>query len=129
MSHDSDDDQDSPDLSKIIEKVNEHVDTRLEYLRLLVSEKVAIVISKMTSAFILITLFLLFFLFVNVAAAMWIGKYYGDYAIGFGSVSLFYFLVAIIYLMLRKSVFEKKVQNSVLKSLYPENDEDDEDAD
>ncbi|HET6992539.1 MAG TPA: hypothetical protein VFJ43_14495 [Bacteroidia bacterium] len=129
MSHDSDDDQDSPDLSKIIQKVNEHVDTRLEYLRLLISEKVAIVISKMSSVMILITLFLLFFFFTNVAIAMWIGKHYSDYAIGFGSVSAFYLVLAIIYLLFRNSVFEKKMQNMVLRSLYPENDEDDEDAD
>ena len=127
--HDSDDDQDHPDLSKIIAKVNEHVDTRLEYLRLLVSEKVAIVISKITSVGIVIVLFLLFFFFTNVAAAMWIGKHFNDYAIGFGSVSLFYFLLAIIYLLLRKSVFEKKMQNYIIRSLYPEEDDDDEDPD
>jgi hypothetical protein len=129
MSYDSDDDQDSPDLSKIIDKVNEHVDTRMEYLRLLLSEKVAVVISKLGSAFILIAFFLLFFLFVNVSAAMWIGKHFNDYAIGFGSVSLFYLLLIIIYLIFRNSVFEKKIQNMVIRSLYPENDEDDEDAD
>jgi TRAP-type C4-dicarboxylate transport system permease small subunit len=129
MSYDSDDDQDNPDLSKIIQKVNEHVDTRMEYLRLLFAEKTAIIISKMSTVFFLSACFLLFFLFTNIAAAFWIGKHFNDYSIGFGSISLFYLLLAIIYLILRNSVFEKKIQNIVLKSLYPENDEDDEDAD
>lgn len=129
MIHESDDEQDGPDLSKIIQKVNEHVDTRMEYLRLIVAEKTATVISRTATVFILITLFVLFFLFTNIAAAMWIGKYFENYAIGFGGVSVFYLVLAVIYLLLRKTVFEKKVENMVLKSLYPEDDDDDENAD
>jgi hypothetical protein len=120
-------DEDSPDLTRVIEKVNKHVDTRMEYLRLIVSEKVAIVMSKMGTVFIVLSLFLLFFLFTNIAAAFWIGKHFDNYAIGFGSISLFYLLCAIIYLLLRKPVFEKKMQDMVVNALYPEKDEEDED--
>ena len=125
MAHDEDDD--SPDLTRVIEKVNKHVDTRMEYLRLIVSEKVAIVMSKMGTVFIVLSLFLLFFLFTNIAAAFWIGEHFDNYAIGFGSISLFYLLCAIIYLLLRKPVFEKKMQDMVVNALYPEKDEEDED--
>jgi hypothetical protein len=127
MAHDKEDDHDSPDLTKVIEKVNEHVDTRMAYLRLLVTERMAIAISKMGSAAIVFIFFLLFFLFTNIAAALWIGKYFDNYAIGFGAISLFYFLCAIIYLLLRKSVFEKKMQDTVVNALYPEEEEEDED--
>lgn len=125
MTHDEDDD--SPDLTKVIEKVNKHVDTRMEYMRLLISEKVAIVMSKMGTVFIVLVLFLLFFLFINIAAALWIGKYFDCYTIGFGLISLFYLLAVIIYLLLRKSVFERKMQDMVVNALYPEKDEEDED--
>lgn len=125
MAHDEDDE--SPDLTKVIEKVNKHVDTRMEYLRLLISEKVAIVMSKMGTMFIVLLLFLLFFLFINIAAALWIGKYFDSYAIGFGSISLFYLVAVIIYLLLRKSIFERKMQDMVVNALYPEKDEEDED--
>lgn len=125
MAHDEDDE--SPDLTRVIEKVNKHVDTRMEYLRLLLSEKVAIVMSKMGTVFIVLSLFLFFFLFTNIAAALWIGKHFGNYAIGFGSISIFYLLLAIIYLLLRKPVFEKKMQDMVVNALYPEKDEEDED--
>lgn len=125
MAHDEDDE--SPDLTKVIEKVNKHVDTRMEYMRLLISEKVAIVMSKMGTMFIVLLLFLLFFLFINIAAALWIGKCFDSYAIGFGSISLFYLLAVIIYLLLRKSVFERKIQDMVVNALYPEKDEEDDD--
>ncbi|MDQ3109233.1 MAG: hypothetical protein M3R17_05020, partial [Bacteroidota bacterium] len=98
-----------------------------EYLRLVISEKTAIVFSKMGTIFIVVMLFLLFFLFTNIAAAMWIGKHFDDYSLGFGSVSLFYLLLAVIYLLLRKSVFEKKMQDTVVNALYPEHAEEDED--
>ncbi len=127
MAKHHDDDNDLPDLNKVIEKVNKHVDTRLEYIRLLVSEQVAIVTSKLLTLAVVLILFLFFFLFTNIAAAFWIGKYFDNYAIGFGSVSLFYLLIAVVYLLLRKPVFEKRMQDTVINSLYPEKDEEDED--
>ncbi len=126
MAHDNKDDE-IPDWSKVIEKVNEHVDTRMQYLRLLITEKVAIMFSKMGSMFILIGLFVLFFLFISISGALWIGKYYENYALGFLMVSGFYFLIAIVYLLFRHSFFEKKMQDTVVNSLYPENEEEDED--
>ena len=122
--NDVDSENDHPDLSKITGKIHEHIDTRLEYLRLVMSEKITLALVRIMSAGIVLCLFLLFFLFVNVAAAIWIGKHYNDYAIGFGSIALFYFLAALIYLMLRKSVFEKKMANSIVKSLFEEEGED-----
>lgn len=127
MAHYRDDDHDNPDLGKVIEKVNKHVDTRLEYLRLLVSEQVAILTSKMGTLAIVLILFLLFFLFTNIAAALWIGKRFDNYSLGFGVISLFYLLIAVVYLLLRKPVFEKRMQDTVINSLYPEKDEEDED--
>jgi hypothetical protein len=127
MAKETQEEHDHPDLSKIAEKVNEHIETRLEYLRLIISEKVAVAIAKAVSTGIIFILFVLFFLFVNVAAAMWIGKHYDNYAMGFGIISLFYFVLIIIYLLLRKSVFEKKMEDSIVKSLYAEHEEEDED--
>jgi hypothetical protein len=129
MKHETEDEQDHPDLATIIQKVNEHVDTRLTYLRLNFSEKVAVVISKAGSLSIVLVLFLLFFFFLNVAAALWIGKYFGDNVIGFAAVSGFYFLISILVLIFRKSVVEKKIQDSIVKSIYPENEEDEDNED
>ncbi|CAN5175807.1 hypothetical protein BH09BAC5_BH09BAC5_23030 [soil metagenome] len=127
MAHHEDDERESPDLTQVIEKVNEHVDTRMKYFRLVISEKIAMLFSSMGTIGIVLILFLLFFLFTNVAAALLIGKYFENYALGFGLMSLFYLLLAIIYLLFRKSVFEPKIQDSVINALYPENDEEDED--
>jgi hypothetical protein len=124
MAHEDDE---GPDLTNVIEKVSKHVDTRMEYLRLLMSEKLAITISKMGTVITLVVLFLLFFLFVNVAAALWLGKYYDNYAIGFGVMSGFYLLLILVYVALRKTFFEKKMQDVVVNAMYPEKDEEDED--
>ncbi|CAN5740270.1 hypothetical protein BH11BAC7_BH11BAC7_10050 [soil metagenome] len=127
MAHDHDDHQNNPDLSEIIDKVNKHVDTRMTYGRLLISEQVAIVTSKMGTLAIVLVLFLLFFLFTNIAAALWLGKYFDNYSLGFGVVSLFYLLAAVIYLLMRKPVFEKRMQDTVINALYPEKEGEDED--
>jgi hypothetical protein len=126
MSH-HEDDHDSPDLTKVIEKLTRHIDTRMEYLKLLISEKLAITISKTASVFILLLLFILFFLFINIAAALWIGKYYNNYAIGFGAISGFYLLLILIYAALKKSFFEKKMQDMIVNSVMENEEEEDED--
>ncbi|HEU4717446.1 MAG TPA: hypothetical protein VFU15_06425 [Bacteroidia bacterium] len=119
--------QEHPDFAGMFRRLNDHVETRLEYMRLLISEKIAIAFAKAMSGAIQAGIFLLFFFFLNVAAACWIGKHYGDYAIGFGVVSGFYFLCWLIYMALRKSVFEKKMQDSFVKALFTEQDEEDDD--
>lgn len=128
MSYHEEDD-DSPDLTKVIEKVNKHVDTRMEYLKLLISEKLALTISKTATVFILLGLFTLFFLFTNIAAALWIGKICDSYAVGFLIMSGFYLLLILIYAIFRKSVFEKKMQDMVVNSLHSEFEEEEEDED
>lgn len=120
----SEEENDHPDLSTLISKMNAHIDTRISYLRLIISEKLAIVISKMASTIIVLVIFLLFFLFLNVGVALWIGKRMNDYAMGFGIVSGFYLLCGLIYLMLRRSVFEKKMQDNIIKAMFAEEEED-----
>src|ERR1041385_5540349 len=124
MLNDSESENDQPDISRITKKIHDHIDTRLEYLRLIISEKITLALVRMASSAIVICLFLFFFLFVNIAAGFWIGKTFDNYAIGFGIVALFYFAATLIYLALRKSVFEKKMANSIIKSLFEEEEED-----
>jgi uncharacterized membrane protein YqjE len=124
MTDDHNESQDHPDISKITGKINDHIETRLEYLRLVISEKVTLALVRMMSMGILLGLFLLFFLFINVAVAIWIGKHYSDYSIGFGAIALFYFVAGIFYLLLRKPVFEKKMADSIIKSMFTEEEEE-----
>ena len=122
-------DQDDPDFPKLVTRIGDHLETRLEYTRLVVFEKIAVASVKTASAGIMLKLFSLFFFFFSVAIAAWIGRYYDDYVIGFGAVALFYLLVLLVYLALRKLLFEKKMLVSVVKTLCAEHENDDDDDD
>lgn len=122
-------DQDDPDFPKLVTRIGDHLETRLEYTRLVVFEKIAVASVKTASAGIMLKLFSLFFFFLSVAMAAWIGRYYDDYVIGFGAVALFYLLVLLVYLALRKLVFEKKMLDSVVTTLCAEHENDDDDDD
>ncbi|HTL80791.1 MAG TPA: hypothetical protein VL651_03755 [Bacteroidia bacterium] len=128
MKHDNEEEHDHPELSDLISKVNDHVDTRMQYLRLIVSEKIAIAASRLYSSTILLVAVIFFFLFISITAALCIGKHYGDNVVGFGAVSGFYFICLIIYMLLRKPVFEKKMQDNIVRSMFEERkEEEDED--
>jgi len=129
MSQHNDNDLQHPDISRIVHKVSDHVETRIEYVRLILLEKLSIAFVKMASTGIIFALFLLFFFFLNVAAAFWIGRHYNNNAIGFGMMALFYLTAALIYLLFRKPVFEKKMLDSVIASLFAEQENSDDDED
>jgi hypothetical protein len=81
----------------------------------------------MISSGIVMLLFVLFLLFASLAAGIWIGKLYNDYVIGFGAVGGFYLLALLIYLALRKRVFEKRMLDSVVTTLCAEHENEDDD--
>ncbi len=127
MSEHHHDNYEEPSISGLTRRITEHVETRIEYARLSLYEKLAIVMVKRHSMGIMIGLLVFVLMFISVAGGMWLGKLYGDYAIGFGIIGAIYFGFLLIYLLLRKSVFEKKMLDSVITSLCAEQEDEDED--
>lgn len=118
---------DDPTLAGLARRVTEHVESRIEYAKLSLYEKFATVMVKRYSLGIIIALFLFVLLFVSVAGGMWLGKKYDDYAIGFATVGGAYAVLLLLYLLMRKSVFERKMLDSVITMLCAEQEEEDED--
>lgn len=116
-----------PTLAGLARRVSEHVESRVEYAKLTMYEKLAVVQVKRYSLGIIIAIFLFVLLFVSVAAGIWLGKKYEDYAIGFAIVGGVYVVLLLLYLLLRKSVFERKMLDSVITMLCAEQDDDDDD--
>ena len=50
-------------LEPIVKKIIEHTDTRIEYTKVVLTEKVANIAAKMAGALLLLVLFLLFYFF------------------------------------------------------------------
>ena len=100
----------------MIELVKQYIEKRLELLKLEASEKTAIgfgTIVLMTLAFLALCFFVLL---LNIAVGLLIGHAIGNYGYGLLIVSLFYLVVLITVVLLRKSII-KSVANKVIDFL------------
>jgi uncharacterized membrane protein len=59
----------------------------------------------------------MFTLFINIGISLYIGKLLNDYAMGFFLVSGFYFIVAIIVYLFRKSLIKIPIDNLIVSKL------------
>jgi uncharacterized membrane protein len=59
----------------------------------------------------------MFTLFINIGISLYIGKLLNDYAMGFFLVSGFYFIVAIIVYLFRKTLIKIPIDNLIVSKL------------
>lgn len=123
-------DSEAVSIPELIKKVTQHAQTRLDYAQLTLVEKISKAYARHISDGLMVRIFCMGALFVGLAASAWLGKYFDDYAKGFGVVALFFFALFALYIILRKTVINPKLTDKVIHSLYAEeeNDDDDEEA-
>lgn len=124
------DEHEDPAFAQLGVRLVNHIETQTAYLRLVLTEKLGLTLTRAISSGVTVLLLLLFLLFAGLTAGFWIGKIYNDNVIGFGVVGGFYLLVLLVYLALRKRVFEKRILDAVITSLCAghENEDDDDEA-
>ncbi|MDF3077771.1 MAG: hypothetical protein K0S09_1660 [Sphingobacteriaceae bacterium] len=106
--------EDKPD---IIFLVKEYVGTRIELFKLSAIEKATgIGSSAATGAFIAFML-LFALIFGSAALGYYLGDVTGSNAMGFGIVTLIYFLLGLIMIFIKSSV-EKKLVDIMIKSIF-----------
>lgn len=124
--HDS---SDGANISQLVNTVNKYIDTRTEYTRLTLLEKIGVALTKWTTMEILLRLLFFFVLFLGIGAAIWIGKYYDNYALGFFIIAGVFLIKVLSFLLMRKSVFEKRILDSFITALCAEHDAENDDED
>ena len=115
------------DIQNLIKNLSTHVETRIEYAKLVLVEKSAIVLSRVISFGIVAALAFIFLLLFSIAAGIWLGDILGAMYKGFLAISGIYFLIILILLAFRKQFFEKKlVDVFITLSLAEPQDEEEE---
>jgi len=107
-------DEQSGLIESLIEKGEQYGKTTLELLKLKTLDKSANIVSDMVSWLIVIVFAVLFFLILNIGVALWIGELLGKSYYGFFIVSGFYALMAFIFLIFRKQLIKKPLNNSII---------------
>lgn len=112
-------------VEELADTVKDYVNTRIESAKLGIAEKSSAVIANLVAGLIVITFFLLFFLFGSIALAVGLGGWIGKTWAGFLIMAGFYLLVGIVVWIARVKILQLPVMNALIKQLFGEEDEED----
>lgn len=104
-------------IELLIEKAEQYGKTTLELLKLKSLDKTADVASNLVSWLVIAIVAVLFFFFLNIGVAFWLGGLMGNNAYGFLAVAGFYVVLLLFFLVFRKSLLKKPVNNSIVKQV------------
>ena len=95
-------------FQRFIALINAH----LHYYQIVAYERVMILVSKLIGRLILMITFLISSVFISIWAAVFIGRYFEDWSIGFLLVAVFYIIVGlIIYNFKNKLIVDPLIQD------------------
>jgi uncharacterized membrane protein YozB (DUF420 family) len=104
-------------FSDLKDDLVEYVELKADLTKLtafeIISKSGVTLISAM--ALFIFAFFFLFFLFLSLG--FYFGKIFNSLYQGFGIIAFFYFMLLLIYLMIRKKFIEKPLMNKIIESL------------
>lgn len=101
-------------IESLIEKGEQYGKTSLELLKLKTLDKSADMISNMLSWIFILVLAVLFFVPLNIGVALWLGELLGKAYLGFFAVSGFYIVLVLFFMLFRKALLKKPLNNSII---------------
>ncbi|ARS41808.1 hypothetical protein CA265_19985 [Sphingobacteriaceae bacterium GW460-11-11-14-LB5] len=105
-------------IEDLVDDAKGFLEARVEYTRLYLVEKVSKVFADLVTSTAVIVCFILAFLFGSVTLALYLSDLLGSYAGGFGCVSLFYILLAIIVYLTKDKYIEKAIINVAIRKYF-----------
>ena len=108
----------------LLERGQAYIKTSVQLFKFKTTDKVAEILSNLTSGLIILILVTLLFINLNIGIALLIGDLLGKIWMGFLILSGFYCLVGILIYIFRNSWIKKPVSNSVIKLLLKEEETD-----
>lgn len=105
-------------IEDLVDDAKGFLEARVEYTRLYLVEKVSKVFADLVTSTAVIVCFIFAFLFGSVTLALYLSDLLGSYAGGFGCVSLFYILLAIIVYLTKDKYIEKAIINVAIRKYF-----------
>ena len=105
-------------LEDILSEAKSYLETRVEYTRLYLVEKVSKIFADLVTNAAVIICFVLAFLFGTFTLALFLSDVLGSYTRGFGCVSLIYIALAIIVYLTKDKFIEKAIINFAIRKYF-----------
>lgn len=116
-------------IEDLYEDAKRYMDTRVEYTRLYLVEKVSKIFADLVTNAVVIICFILAFLFGTFTLALFLSDVLGSNTRGFGCVALIYILLALIVYYTKEKYIEKAIINFTIRNYFnklADKDEEDE---
>lgn len=101
----------------ILEQFKEYAETRLKLFKYEAIERGTSMVADVVTDIVIIVLCLLTFLFLSFTIALWLGSLMNSYWEGFGCVTVFYALIAIVMMVAKRGV-QRPLINIMVKKLF-----------
>lgn len=111
-------------VDQFIDHVEDYFQTRQELVKLIAAEKSSTVISTMVTSLVLISIFLLAFVFASIALAYGISQYAGQAYAGFLAVAIIYLAVGILFYVNRDKWLKTPMANVIIKNFFKQQQHD-----
>jgi hypothetical protein len=107
----------SKSIESLIERMIDYINSSYHLIRLKTIDTVSDIVSSLLSGAIVLVLIMLFFLFLNLGFAFWIGEILNSLFLGFFVVAGFYGLVLVIVSLFLVKPIKNSFSNFIIKRL------------
>lgn len=101
-------------IEALVERAEQYGKASLELYRLKAIARSADIASSLASKLLVAAFFSLFFLVLNIGAALWIGESLGKLYLGFFIVAAFYAMIVIVLYVSRDKLIKTPLRNSII---------------
>jgi hypothetical protein len=105
-------------LEDLYEDAKRYLDTRVEYTRLYLVEKISKIFADVVTNAAVVICFVLAFIFGTVTLALFLSDLLGSYTRGFGCVSLIYIFLALLVYFTKEKYIEKAIINFTIRNYF-----------
>lgn len=112
------------ELNDIKKDIQEYLEVRLDLIRLQTAEKISKILSRTVNLAIVAYLMVFILLFLSLAAGYYFANRLQSNELGFLCVAGFYFLLLVIFLLLRKQIIDRPIIKAIVKLFYPTHTDD-----
>jgi hypothetical protein len=107
----------SESLEKLISKAEIYSKTTLEICKYNTIYRSADLLSSIAVRLVLISIFVLFSLFLNIGFALMIGEYLGQIYLGFFVMAGFYVIIGFLFLLFQQELIKNPICNFIIKKI------------
>lgn len=108
-------------VEQLTDSLKKYVNINYELINLETSERSASIVARLISDIIVGQVAIFFVLFVSLYLGFCISEYIGNTYAGFGIVALFYLVLGVVLVFIRKKTIEVPICNNIIKKIYTDN--------